>query len=98
MEEFSTVLHNCREFFELSSRLLRLCEHFKASLSAKSVLRKSIFIPIEIGTNYHNKDFALRVALKERLRETRKWPTVCSSTTVIRIERLRNILIQMQVL
>ena len=41
---------------------------------------------------------SLRVALKERLRETREWPTVCSSTTVIRIERLRNILIQMQVL
>ena len=32
------------------------------------------FINIEIGTNYHNKNFALRLALKERLRETWKWP------------------------
>ena len=24
--------------------------------------------------NYHNKSFALRLALKERLRGTRKWP------------------------
>ena len=29
---------------------------------------------MEIGTNYHNKNFALRLALKERLRRTRKWP------------------------
>ena len=27
-----------------------------------------------MGTNYHNKSFALRLALKERLRGTRKWP------------------------
>ena len=48
--------------------------HFKARLSAKSLLRKSVFIHIEIGTNYHNKHFALRLALKERLSGTRKWP------------------------
>ena len=29
---------------------------------------------IEIGTNHHNKSFALRLALKETLRGTRKWP------------------------
>ena len=27
---------------------------------------------IEIGTSYHNKNFALGLALKERLRETQK--------------------------
>ena len=47
--------------------------HFKVRLSAKSLLWKSVFIHIEIGTNYHNKSFALRLALKERLRGTRKW-------------------------
>ena len=49
---------------------------FKTSLSAKSLLWKSVFIHIEIRTNYHNKNFALRLALKERLRGTRKWPIV----------------------
>ena len=29
---------------------------------------------IEIRTTYYNKNFALRLALKERLRGTRKWP------------------------
>ena len=45
---------------------VHLSLHFKARLSAKSCY--------EIGTNYHNKNFALRLTLKERLRETRKWP------------------------
>ena len=53
--------------------------HFKARLSAKSLLWKSVFIHIEIRTNYHNKTFALRLALKERLRGTRKWPISCMS-------------------
>ena len=53
---------------------VRLSLHFKASLSAKSLLWKSVFIHIVIGTNYHNKSFALRLALRERLRRTRKWP------------------------
>ena len=48
--------------------------HFKSRLSAKSLLWKSAFIHIEIGTNYHNKNFALRLAFKERLKGTRKWP------------------------
>ena len=48
--------------------------HFKARLGAKSLLWKSVFIHIEIRTNYHNKNFALRLALKERPRGTRKWP------------------------
>ena len=48
--------------------------HFKARLSAKSLLWKTVFIHIEIGSNYHNENFALRLALKERLRRTRKWP------------------------
>ena len=34
----------------------------------------SVFIHTEIGTNYHIKNFALKLALKERLSETRKWP------------------------
>ena len=55
---------------------VHLSLHFKARLSAKSLLWKSVFIHIEIRTNYHNKNFALRVALKERLRGTRKWPIV----------------------
>ena len=33
-----------------------------------------VFIYIEIGINYHDKNFALRLALEVRLRETRKWP------------------------
>ena len=53
---------------------VHLSLHFKVRLSAKSLLWKSAFIHIEIGTNYHNKTFALRLALKERLRGTRKWP------------------------
>ena len=52
---------------------VHLSLHFKARLSAKSLLWKSVFIHIEIGTNYHNKNFALRLALKERLSGTRKW-------------------------
>ena len=47
--------------------------HFKSRLSAKSLLWKSVFIHIEIETNYHNKNFALRLALKVRRRGTRKW-------------------------
>ena len=53
---------------------VHLSLHFKARLSATSLLWKSVFIHNEIGTNYHNKNFALRLALKERLRGTRKWP------------------------
>ena len=37
-------------------------------------MKISVFIHIEIGTNYHNKSFALRLALKETPRGTRKWP------------------------
>ena len=54
---------------------VHLSLRFKARLSATSLLWKSVFIHIEIGINYHNTNFALRLALKERLRETRKWPT-----------------------
>ena len=45
----------------------------KTSLSAKSLIWISVFIHIGTGTNYQNKNFALRLALKERLRGTRKW-------------------------
>ena len=54
---------------------VHLSLRFKARLSATSLLWKSVFIHIEIiGTNYHNKNFALTLALKERLRGNRKWP------------------------
>ena len=53
---------------------VHLSLHFKVRLSAKSLLWKSVFIHIEIGTNYHSKNFALRLALKERLIGTQKWP------------------------
>ena len=52
---------------------VHLSLHFKARLSAKSLLQKSVFIHVEIRTNCHNKNFALRLALKERLRGSRKW-------------------------
>ena len=41
--------------------------YFKARLSAKSLLWRSVFIHIEIRTNCHNKNLAPRLALKERL-------------------------------
>ena len=46
---------------------------FQSEAKCKVLLWKSVFIHIEIRTNYHNKNFA-RLALKERLRGTRKWP------------------------
>jgi len=57
---------------------VHLSLHFKARLSAKSLLWKSVFIHIEIRTNYHNQNFALRLALKGRPRGTRKWPIAFS--------------------
>ena len=53
---------------------VQLSLYFKTRLSAKSLLWKSVFIHIEIATNYRNKNFALGLALKERLMGTRKWP------------------------
>ena len=44
--------------------------YFKASLCAKFLL--SVFIHIDIRTNYRNKNFAFRLALKEKLRGTQK--------------------------
>ena len=40
---------------------------FKARLSARSLVWKSVFIHIEIESNYQNKNLALWLALKERL-------------------------------
>ena len=48
--------------------------YFKASLRAKSFLRVSVFIHIEVELITVTKKFALRLALKERLRGIRKWP------------------------
>ena len=55
----------------------------------KSLLWKSVSIHIEtihteIETNYHNKSFAPRLALKERLRGTRKWPIAPQITVSLR--------------
>ena len=47
--------------------------YFKASLRAKYMLWISVFIHPEIRTNSHDKNFALWLALKERLGGTRKW-------------------------
>ena len=51
---------------------ISLSLYFKASLRAKSLLWMTVFIHIEIRTNYHNKNFASTLALKEILRGTRK--------------------------
>ena len=45
--------------------------HFKARLSAKFLLCESVVFHIEIEINYHNKKFAIRLALEERLRKWR---------------------------
>ena len=47
--------------------------YFKANLRANSLLSILVFIHIEIRTNCHNKNFAPRLVLKERLWEARKW-------------------------
>ena len=47
---------------------------FQSEAKCEVFVMKISFIHIEIWTNYHNKNFALRLALKERLRGTRKWP------------------------
>ena len=70
----SLVPAYCAPCMRIGHFRVHLRLHFKARLIAKSLLWKSVFIYIEIGTNYHNKNFALRLALKERLRRTRKWP------------------------
>ena len=49
---------------------------FQSEAKCEVFVMKISFIHIEIGSNYHNKNFALRLALKERLRRTRKWPIV----------------------
>ena len=63
------TVSSCYCFLCENKAQVHLSLHFKARLSAKSV-----FIFVEIRTYYHNKNFALRLALKERPRGTRKWP------------------------
>ena len=55
----------CKKRQHIGHFRVHLILHFKARLSAKSLSWKSVFIHIEIRTNYHNKSFALRLALKE---------------------------------
>ena len=38
---------------------------------------------IKIGTNYHNKAFVPRLALKDRLKGIRKWPIVIGFKTLL---------------
>ena len=52
--------------------------YFKARLRARSLFWRSVFIYIEIRNNCHNKNFELRLALKESLMGTRKRPIVLS--------------------
>jgi len=47
---------------------------YKASLSAKFMINKLVPFSIWMKTDFHNKDFALSLALKWRLRWIRKWP------------------------
>ena len=74
-----TVLYHHMASKEISIGHLRvhLSLHFKVRLSAKSLLRLSFWIHIEIRPNYCSKNFTLRslLPLKERLRRTLKWPT-----------------------
>ena len=62
--------------------------YFKTSLRVNSLLQISVFIHIEIRTNYHNKNFARRLTLKERLRgdsEMNCWllMTLCTSLILV---------------
>lgn len=57
----------------MSRSLVQCSLHFKASFRAKSLSWISVFIYIKIRTDYRNKNFVLGLALKERLRRTRKW-------------------------
>ena len=50
--------------------LVHLSNPFQSEAKCKIFVIKTIYIHIEIGTNYHNKNYALGLALKERLRET----------------------------
>ena len=47
---------------------------FQSEARCEVFVMKISFIHIEIRTNYHNKNFALRLALKDRLMGARKWP------------------------
>ena len=58
------------------------CEFFVMKISFHSYWNWS-------ETNYHNKNFALRLALKERLRRTRKWPIAIAFITAKIIAYLR---------
>ena len=51
----------------------------QSRLRAQSLIRISIFIHTEIRNNYHDKNFALKLALKERLSGTRKWSILINS-------------------
>ena len=66
----SALVHHC---VLISCVWVHFSLYFKASLHAKSFLRISVFIHIEITTNYHNKHLALWLTLKERARGTQKW-------------------------
>ena len=55
---------------------VHLSLHFKARLSAKSCYENQFSFILKLELIIITKAFALRLALKERLRGTRKWPIV----------------------
>ena len=63
MAEFFAAWY-CNRPFPSSTR-----PPFQSEAKCEVFVMKISFIHIAIGTNYHNKNFALRLALKERLRE-----------------------------
>ena len=74
---------------------------FQSKAKCEVFVMKISFSHVEIGTNYHNKHFALKLALKERLRGTRKWPIIiilwCTIILIIIVfvgQRLSNVLQQ----
>ena len=56
--------------YHVHNRPFPICPH---SLFQDESKCQVFAIHIEIRTNYNDKNFALRLALKERLRGTRKW-------------------------
>ena len=63
-------------FFRIGHFRVHFSLNFKTSLRV-SLFWISVFIHIEIRTNYRNENFALRLPLKERPRGTEKCSTVC---------------------
>ena len=60
-----------------------LCLCFKTSLSAKPFILKWVLLAVSFHANqshFHENGFALRLALKQRHKRTRKWPIVWNAS------------------